>query len=475
MKKHYTLNQYNRSLKFIRWRVIKNVLIVFILTMVSCTEFLEVDQPTTRITSVVVFENDDTALAATLGMYDLMTRLNSFSASGSPGSVSTLAGFLSDEFINYSDLNSEFRENDLSPSNPQLLALWSSAYSTIYSANAVLEGLALSKGVTDQKKMQFEGEAKFVRAFCHFYLTNLFGDVPLVTATDYRINATISRTSTTLVYEQIKHDLLDAQELLASQYPSSERARPNKGCATALLARLYLYRGEWVNAEVEASKVIDDPLYELINDLSDVFKTGSQEAIWQLASTGDYYDTYEGLYYILYYAPENQSLSSELVAAFETGDNRPANWIGTYEEQGLQFNFPYKYKVDYNSLAHIEHSIVLRLAEQFLIRGEARARQNKLTGANGAEADLNIIRNRAGLENADAQTQEEYLLSIEHERQVELFSEWGHRWFDLKRTDRADAVLSPLKLLWDNHDKLLPLPETEMKNNPALIPQNPGY
>jgi hypothetical protein len=70
---------------------------------------------------------------------------------------------------------------------------------------------------------------------------------------------------------------------------------------------------------------------------------------------------------------------------------------------------------------------------------------------------------------------EEWLLVIEHERQVELFSEWGHRWFDLKRTSRATPVLSGVKSSWDPDDILLPLPENEIRNNPELKPQNPGY
>jgi starch-binding outer membrane protein, SusD/RagB family len=457
-------------------RTLRMVLAVLLIIPVSsCTDFLEVSHPATRITSGIVFENDDTALAATLGMYDLMTRLNSFSASGSPSSVSTLTGFLSDEFINYSPLNTEFADNNLSPSNPQLFTLWSSAYSTIYAANAVLEGLASAKGVSQGKQQQFEGEAKFVRAFCHFYLMNLFGDIPLVTKTDYRVNASIARSSVTLAYDQIKMDLIEAQKLLSNAYPGVDRARPNKGCATALLARVYLYNGEWALAEAEASKVIEDPSYQLENELSNVFKVSSKEAIWQLASTGDYYDTYEGLYYILYYAPENQSISDELISSFEEGDNRLTNWISTYEEEGAAFHFPYKYKVDYNSSAHVEHSMVLRLAEQFLIRSEARAMQNKLTGIAGAEGDINQVRQRAGLPPADVSSQQEYLTLLAQERRVELFSEWGHRWFDLKRTGKADEQLSPLKPDWSSSDMLLPIPEIEMRNNPSLTPQNPGY
>jgi hypothetical protein len=114
----------------------------------------------------------------------------------------------------------------------------------------------------------------------------------------------------------------------------------------------------------------------------------------------------------------------------------------------------------------------LRLAEQYLIRGEARAHQNNVQGA---QEDLNIIRSRAGLGATTANDESSLLAVIETERQVELFAEWGHRWFDLKRTGRADAVLSLEKAPnWQSTDRLYPIPFEEIKINPSLT-QNPGY
>ena len=62
-----------------------------------------------------------------------------------------------------------------------------------------------------------------------------------------------------------------------------------------------------------------------------------------------------------------------------------------------------------------------------------------------------------------------------HERRVELFTEGGHRWLDLKRTNQADNVLSQIKSSWDVTDVLFPIPEDEIENNANLLPQNPGY
>src|SRR5690606_31950970 len=106
-------------------------------------------------------------------------------------------------------------------------------------ANAVLEGLSASKKITGDVRAQLEGEAKFVRAFCHFYLVNLFGDVPYVMTTDYRRVSRLARESVSEVYGKIVADLIDARNLLADDhsYSRGNRAVPNKYAATALLAR----------------------------------------------------------------------------------------------------------------------------------------------------------------------------------------------------------------------------------------------
>ncbi|MBC7851372.1 MAG: RagB/SusD family nutrient uptake outer membrane protein, partial [Chitinophagaceae bacterium] len=110
-------------------------------------------------------------------------------------------------------------------------------------------------------------------------------------------------------------------------------------------------------------------------------------------------------------------------------------------------------------------------AEQYLIRAEARAKLNDLTGA---ISDLNTIRNRAGLANTIAVSQQNILNAIAEERRTELFGEWGHRWFDLKRTGKINEVMNALKANWKATDALWPIPIDQLKANPALV-QNPGY
>jgi hypothetical protein len=350
--------------------------------------------------------------------------------------------------------------------------IWSSAYYTIYTANSIIEGIGqgnISPAVGDQ----LSGEALFVRAFTLFYLTNLFGDIPVVTTTDYRTNATLARSTPQVVYEQIIEDLAQARQLLPSNYVSAERTRPNKWSATALLSRVYLYAGNWADAEAMASELIGQPAVFELGNLSEVFLKGSKEAIWQLSSTYPAtYNTSEGTYFILTAVPNIVAVAQGVIDAFEPADERYTNWIGTYSTDGVTYHYVGKYKEKGFSNPLKEHSVVLRLGEQYLIRAEARVRSGNL---DGAQADINIIRARAGLANTTALSESELLLAIEQERRIELVGEWGHRWFDLKRTDRADAVLSGLKPNWNSEDVLLPIPESEILSNANLLPQNPGY
>ena len=107
----------------------------------------------------------------------------------------------------------------------------------------------------------------------------------------------------------------------------------------------------------------------------------------------------------------------------------------------------------------------------YLIRAEARAEQGNTAGA---AADLNIVRQRAGLPPTTATDPAVLLAAILHERQIEFFAEWGHRWLDLKRTGAVTSVLSAEKSHWDVTDALYPIPANELTENPKLV-QNPGY
>jgi hypothetical protein len=114
----------------------------------------------------------------------------------------------------------------------------------------------------------------------------------------------------------------------------------------------------------------------------------------------------------------------------------------------------------------------LRLAEMYLIRAEARAENSDLSNA---ISDLDVIRSRAGLltPTDPAITQSDLLDAIARERRLEMFAELGHRWLDLKRTDKANTILKD-KPNWSTYDQLYPIPFADIQANPS-IKQNDGY
>ncbi len=148
------------------------------------------------------------------------------------------------------------------------------------------------------------------------------------------------------------------------------------------------------------------------------------------------------------------------------------------------YYYPFKYKVRIpSSIIESEYLMIFRLAEQYLIRSEARIHLGKISDG---VADINLIRDRSR-ETSSAEvpdplplispnlTQEEALMFVLHERRVELFAEWGHRWLDLKRTKLADFTLSTIKgVNWQVTDTLYPVPQSEINKNKNLI-QNDGY
>jgi hypothetical protein len=303
-------------------------------------------------------------------------------------------------------------------------------------------------------------------------LLNIFGDITLVISSDYRDNAVLFRSSKEQVYEQIISDLKDAESLLSESYITPEKVRPNKWAATALLANVYLFNSDWKNSEIESSNLLNSKVYNLEKNIDNVFLKASNETIWQLMPVRPGVNAGEGNLFVLTATPSSVSLSDVIVSSFELGDLRKDKWINSITISSKKYYFPFKYKVQ-TATNVSEYNIIFRLSEQYLIRAEARAKQNNLADA---ISDINVIRKRSNLpELQGSLSQSQILAAIIQERKVELFSEFGHRWFDLSRWKIADSVLGVLKAPnWQPTDILFPIPQIELQNDPNLI-QNPGY
>jgi hypothetical protein len=320
-----------------------------------------------------------------------------------------------------------------------------------------------------------------MRAFCYFYLVNTFGDVPLILTTDVSKNSVMSRTPAADVYTQIVADLKFAQSTLPGDYSPSAgtRTRANKWVATAMLARVDLYLSDWAGAEAEATAVISNQgLFSLSADLNKVFTPNNSEAIWQLYNDLSGFTTYANT--VLPNAVTKiptYVLTPSLVTAFEPGDARKTSWTNTLVYNGATYTYPYKYK-SIVSGANAEYFTMLRLAEQYLVRAEARAKQANISGA---VEDINKIRARARVTTVDLPdclatiSAGDCLTAIAKERRIELYGELGHRWLDLKRTGTVNAVIGAYKpSFWKPTAALYPIPSAEILLNNNLSP-NPGY
>jgi hypothetical protein len=451
------------------------LLLILVIGMYSCDSFVEVDLPKAQLTNVTVFEDAATANAALLDVYVKIRDKGLLT--GTPYGLSNQLGNYTDEIISYgdpADPTLDFYTNSLLASNTAVLDFWSTTYNQIYAINAVLEGVQTSTALTSNDKNRLKGEALFLRALLHFYLTNLFGDIPYITTTDYKANGNANRILADKVYDQIIADLETSADLLSEEYSNSDRIRSNKYAPKALLARVFLYKGKWEEAVNEASAVLNNTsLYALENNIDAIFLKESKETIWQLMPATAGKNTDEANTFIFFSGPPpSVALNENLVSSFDSNDLRKSHWIGTVTDGTTTWHHTFKYK-EYNFTASsVEYSIVLRLAEQYLIRAEARAQQGDLIGA---KEDLDKIRLRAGLEGTAAVTQQQILTAIGQERRWELFTEYGHRFFDLKRSGTIDNALTVVKPGWNSTDALFPLPQSELAVNPNLRPQNPGY
>jgi hypothetical protein len=430
----------------------------------SCKKFLEV-QPKNAASDEQTIIDKASAETAIRGAYRAL-------ASGPYyGTTFQFAIYLQGGELEWGDsrtVNLQFIQHDVKADNEEVAAVWAAIYQTINRANHIIEKVPLitDASFTETLKDQVTGEAYFIRALAYFDLARTWGGVQIVlTPTLSAIDKTgIPRSSLQQTYAQVLSDL-DAAENLLPQ--TTNRIRATKKTVYALKARYHLYQQEWQLAADNATRIINDAdNYSLAYPYSAFFENNiiaTSESIfetsyssiypnehrdaWQPQDKGGIRRWFPNAAFVADVTnPELGGNRSALVA--KTADNR---WYGN---------------LYYRSNPKTDPSYILRIAEQYLIRAEARVHLNDLAGA---LEDINAIRLRADLLPSAAATAEELLLAIENERRFEFAFE-PHRWFDLVRTGRAAQVLD----VTDPDKYVLPVPVNELSVDETLV-QNPGY
>jgi hypothetical protein len=450
----------------------------------GCEKIIDIDPPLNQVTTDQVFASDKLATAARSAMFSSLSQTPTQSQN-----LTTYSSLQGDDLLYLSNvvLLQEFNNNSYTILSTGQSSIFSDWYANIYRANAIIEGLKSATGTSELIRTRYTAEAKFIRAYCYFNLVNTYGDVPLVLTTDPTFSAFLPRETSANVYVQIITDLIDAKTNLLSDYSATanDRVGVNKFVATALLARVYMFTGNYAAAETNASEVIASSLYGLVPKATmgtGVFVKNSIESIWQMSPpivTTNQYTNEAGVFIpstLTTLTTYGYRIDPKFIGLFTPSDQRRISWMGSGTFANEVYTYPFKYKYRTNALAVAasvsEYQVVMRLAEQYLIRAEARARIG--TNLTGALNDLNAIQTRAGATLTTAADATTLISDIALENRKEFFCEQAFRWYNLKRTGQADAVLGALKAGYRPISKLLPIPQAATDANYNLT-QNPGY
>ncbi len=387
---------------------------------------------------------------------------------------------------------------ELDPNDGTITGKWLAAYRAINSANVVLKNLNL---VNEGSRAVVEGEAKFIRGIMYFELVRFYGlpyepgsqntqpGVPIVLEpyADLPSDAAfVSRASVNAVYQQVLSDLGSAKDLLSPDIAGGNGGRATSTVASAFLSRVYLQMGRYEEAAQEATLVIDQfggesalnatPRAAFNNDnytSEDVFMINqnmTSNAGQANDGIGTFFASLPG------YGRGDLRITERHLDRFEEGDLRgkvqesvPGNsisvvldmhYVGTGTRRGFTMSSKWgKYDANIN---------VIRLAEMFLTRAEANFEKGGTPIGDLPVNDINVIRNRAGLDDVAAVDRD----IIRKERRLELAWE-GHRLHDVKRWKEI-VYDGDTPLAYDSPRLVLPIPQREMDVNPNLQ-QNAGY
>lgn len=448
------------------FRYVRYSFIIILFCLASCQQVLE-PKPVNLLVDELVLNEPNDVEPVRIGMY---------SALRGTAAPTVIAGDFTADHIQHNGTFTDYRElgtKQITAANAAVGLLWQSLFRTIYVANFMLEKLPDVAGVREARRKEILAEARFIRGYANFIGTNTFGDFPLVTTTVQATNRTIGRSPKAQVLASVLADFQAALTDLPNVEAGSTNALTNaayinKVSCRAMLARYYLYQRNWAQAEQLATQVISSGVYTLQTSFADVIvKDFNNESIIEVGySVTDDPQTSTSLF------PNGLSLnnllvgrrevipSNQLVVSLVSAEAGTRRQTISFSTQNLRGN-DNGWTVEKYGLALEDNNNIalIRLAEMHLIRAEARAQQGRLTGANGAVADLNVLRTRAKAPAIALTAQAEVLLAVERERIYELAFE-GHRWYDLVRTGRAQVVMSSFSPNWNSRFELWPIPQS---------------
>ncbi len=452
----------------------------------SCNDFLD-RMPVAQRSPESIFTSEESANAAVNGMYRSM--MNSFSygqailmipefSANHLAHVSSFPEF--ENFATHGIINPDGGTSQpLPPSNIWLANMWQVSYQTINAANGIIMMVPQMDAavISDERKGQFEGEARFIRALHYFFLARAFGNVPLeLTPSGEQTDEYAPQANTEQLYNQIIEDLTRAVEILPLSAGSglAQKGRANRWAAKALLAKVYLYHAtKFSNDYSEAVRLSEDVIqnggFNLVDNYINIWQTeNTTESIFELQFDEQATNPWANE---IGDNDGNRTFARGNVVAnlYDSLDIRKAATVRLGTRADLTDRW---YIAKYpNIVPATQNFPLIRLAEVYLIHAEARARVDNAV-SNASYQSLAAVQARAGvLQQIGSYTSlEEYIVAIQEEKEKELMFE-GETWFDYCRTGLA---LSKYSTLTNEQYFIYPIPAAQFQVDPTLV-QNPGY
>jgi hypothetical protein len=502
--------------------------IVMLFISVGCSnDFVEI-APVGVLESDTFLNKEENAEQALIGLYDLMQYNYAKDWSSAyflkvlPGDEANAGGGSSTDQPQLQDIDDYA---NVSVSNASILSVWNLYYRTIALANTIIN--KAEAGSLTNKQFVL-AEAKFMRAYCYFELTTMWGDVPLRLTNPTELNAKafgLAKSPRAAIYIQVKKDLIDAIAGLPARGAVKQNFRVSNATAQALLGKVLVFEGKYSDAIPYLAAVISNPAYGLEATPADVWSVKSEfgkESLFELGyiSTKGYDwgnvvwgGRMESNLHVQLMGPRGDGVfnlkgtglingwgfnlpTAKIVNAFQAaGDvNRKAATVMTETELvakgGSRTGSPWDYQgairtkyatrtsdtneAGIQELNYTTNWRLLRYSEVLLLAAEA---YNKATPNLDAQAriELNKVRKRAGLADVSPTLSGTALFdAIANEKFLELAFE-GQRFWDLVRWGKASTELAGTGYTAKNN--LFPIPVNEINLNDALTnaDQNPGY
>lgn len=488
----------------------KTVYILACLAAVSCEAFLD-ERPQSDLTRPDTQTSDQVSAYATLS--EAQSELNGayalFKTDIYEAENFIIGDVMADNCYVGGDgvAEEQFGNVALTATNSLVSLIWSQYYALTGSATNVIENVKLMDasviGADDRARLI--AEAKFIRAWAYFDIVRLWGAAPMTlqlipSITADNIDAWYpvmypARTSEEEIYAQILDDLSD-ETIAGLESRSNGAFSATKGAAYGLKAKVLATMGPKTERDYAAVVACCDKVaeegYALVDRFEDLWTLDgkfSSESIFELYFS-DAAEAHNWAYWVLLtdmsgsvtvswrrYCTPTQDLVAKFDKEKDTRYAASIYWAKVpYETFWQADNYPLAYKIRQKE----SDIILLRYADILLLKAEALV---ELGRPQEAMPLVNAVRRRAGIgELSLSLPQDEARLAVESERQLELLLE-GHRWFDLVRNDRWEAVM---KTVHDKNGNLrfpegipafrrnLPLPQGQIDINERLI-QNEGY